>query len=111
MHRLLILIVLGCAAAVPQPALAQDARFYDCQNERVRIAIAPLSLDKALAKFTKVTRCPVSIDTDRVNGRRTRSMRTAAVKGRLTPGHALARMLRPTPLRSTPIHGGFSVRK
>lgn len=111
MHRFLMPMTLVSAATLPQPALAQDASFYDCQNDRVRIAIVSMPLDKALAKFTSVTRCPVSIDTDEVKGRPTRAMRTAVVKGRFTPEQALARMLRGTRLRSTPIHGGFSVSK
>lgn len=98
-------------AILPHSASAQDASFYDCQNDRIRIAIPPMPLDKALARFTSITRCPVSLDTDRVKSRPTRSMKTAFVKGRLTPGQALARMLRSTRLKSTPIHGGFSVSK
>lgn len=111
MRTFLLSTILGFAAISSQSAEAQDASFYDCQNERLRIAIAPMSLDKAMARFTSITRCPVSIDTDRVRGRSTRAMKTKAVKGRLTPGQALARMLRDTPLKSTPIHGGFSVSK
>lgn len=96
-------------ALLSQSASAQDASFYNCQNDRVRISIAPMRLDKALAKFTSITRCPVSIDTDRVKGRPTRNMKTRLTKGRMTPGQALTSMLRGTTLKSTPIHGGFSV--
>ncbi|MBD8735369.1 hypothetical protein IFS44_08690 [Sphingomonas sp. CFBP 13706] len=109
MARILSLVAFGFMTILPGAAGAQDASFYDCQNDRVRIAIASMPLDKALAEFTSKTRCPVSIDTDRVRGRPTRSMKTALTKGRLTPGQALARMLRGTPLKSTAIHGGFSV--
>jgi len=111
MRTFLLSATFSIAALLPHPATAQDASFYDCQNDRIRIAIAPMRLDKALAKFTSITRCPVSIDTDQVRSRPTRTMKTALIKGRLTPGQALARMLRGTPLKSTPIHGGFSVSK
>ncbi len=111
MRIFLLSAVLVLAASLPQPASAQDAIFYDCQNDRLQIEIAPMSLEKAMARFTSITRCPVSIDTDWVKGRPARTMKTSAVKGRLTPGQALARMLRGTPLRSSPIHGGFSVSK
>lgn len=110
MRTFLLLTTFGIVALLPHPATAQDA-FYDCQNDRIRIVIAPMRLDKALAKFTSITRCPVSIDTDQVKGRPTRTMKTALAKGRLTPGQTLVRMLRSTPLKSTPIHGGFSVSK
>ena len=109
MRPFLLSATFGIAALLPQPATAQGTSFYDCQNDRIQIAIAPMRLDKALAKFTSITRCPVSIDTDHVRGRPTRTMKTAMAKGRLTPGLALARMLRGTPLKSMPIHGGFSV--
>ncbi len=102
-------MLLGVAAFLPAAAGAQDPGFYDCQNDRIRVAIAPMPLDKALAKFTGITRCPVSLDTDRVRGTPTRTMRTARVTGRFTPEQALARMLRNTPLRGRMIHGGFSV--
>ncbi|QCB43248.1 hypothetical protein E5673_14285 [Sphingomonas sp. PAMC26645] len=111
MRKFLFPVMLGLAAALPQSATAQDASFYNCQNDRIRIAITPMPLEKALAKFTSVTRCPVSLDTDRVKGRPTRAMKTALTKGRFTPEQALARMLRGTSLKSTPIHGGFSVSK
>jgi len=111
MRTFLLSAAFGIVALLPHPATAQDASFYDCQNDRIWIAIAPMRLDKALAKFTSITRCPVSIDTDQVRSRPTRIMKTALTKGRLTPGQALARMLRSTPLKSTPIHGGFSVSK
>ncbi|MBW6533146.1 STN domain-containing protein [Sphingomonas sp. RRHST34] len=111
MRTFLLSAILGFAVFPSQPANAQDASFYDCQNDRLKIAIAPMSLDKAIARFTSITRCPASIDTDQVKGRPTRTMKTMAVKGRLTPGQALAHMLRNTPLKSTPIHGGFSVSK
>lgn len=111
MRTFLLSAILGFAAPLPQPAKAQNASFFDCQNERLRITIAPMRLDKALAKFTSITRCPVSIDTARVKGRPTRTMQTALIKGRLTPRQALVRMLRGTPLKSAPIHGGFSVSK
>ncbi len=111
MRTFLLSATFGFAALLSQPTSAQDASFYDCQNDRIRIAIAPMRLDKALAKFTSITRCPVSLDADQVRGRSTRTMKTALAKGRLTPGQALARMLRSTPLKSTPIHGGFSVNK
>jgi hypothetical protein len=111
MRTFLLSATFSIAAILPHPATAQDASFYDCQNDRIRIAIAPMRLDKALAKFTSITRCPVSIDTDQVKSRPTRTMKTALTKGHLTPEQALARMLRGTPLKSTPIHGGFSVSK
>ena len=109
MRKLLLPILFGLATILPQTAGAQDATFYNCQNDRVRIAIAPMRLDKALAKFTSITRCPVSLDTDKIRGRSTRNMRTGSVRGNLTPEQALARMLRTTPLKTKPIHGGFSV--
>jgi len=111
MRIFLLPVVIGLAAMSPHAATAQNREFYDCQNDRIRIAIAPMRLDQAIARFTRITRCPVSIDTDRVKGRRTRDMKTAATKGNLTPREALASMLRTTPLRSEAIHGGFSVRR
>ncbi len=109
MRKFVLPIMFGFAATPPHAASAQDASFYNCQNDRVRVAIAPMRLDKAIAKFTSVTRCPVSIDTDMVKGRPTRTMRTGLAKGNLTPEQALVRMLRTTPLKARPIHGGFSV--
>ncbi len=109
MRTFLLPVIFGFAAILPSSVSAQDASFYNCQNDRIRIAIAPMRLDRAIAKFTSVTRCPVSIDTDRVRGRSTRSMRTTLAKGFLTPEQALVRMLRRTPLTAKPIHGGFSV--
>lgn len=109
MSKFLLPIAIGFVALLPHAGKAQDASFYDCQNDRIPIAIASMPLDKALAKFTSVTRCPVSIDTDRIRGRSTRSMKTVLIKGRLTPEQALVRMLRNTPLNGRMIHGGFSV--
>lgn len=109
MRKLLLPILFCLTAILPQAAGAQDASFYNCQNDRVRITIAPMRLDRALAKFTSVTRCPVSLDTDKVKGRLTRTMKTGGIRGNLTPEQALVRMLRTTPLKARPIHGGFSV--
>lgn len=109
MLKFLYPVALTVTVVLPTSATAQDASFYNCQNDRIAIAIAPMPLEKALAKFTSITRCPVSLDTDRVKGRPTRSMKTTLTKGRRTPEQALARMLRGTHLKSTPIHGGFSV--
>lgn len=109
MRKCLFPIMLGLAAILPQASSAQEPSFYNCQNDRIRVAIAPMPLEKALAKFTSVTHCPVSLDTDAVRGRPTRRMKTALAKGRFTPEQALTRMLRGTPLKAQMIHGGFSV--
>lgn len=111
MFRFLFSVMLGLAAILPDAANAQDASFYQCQNDRIRISIAAMPLEKAIAGFTRATRCPVSLDVDAVKGRQTRTMRTARVAGRLTPEQALTRMLRTTPLKARMIHGGFSVNK
>ena len=105
MRKFLISVASGFVAVLPRWADAQEPTFCDCQDDRIRMAIAPMRL----AKFTSITRCPASLDMDRMKGWPTRAVRATVVEGHLTSKQALARMLRSTSLASTPINGVVSV--
>ncbi len=96
-------------AAVAQPAMAQDASFYNCRNKRVKLDIPAMPLGKALKVFTDKTRCPVSLDARQVANAPATAVPTAKVRGRYTPKQALDRMLSASPLKNRTIKGGFSI--
>lgn len=68
-----------------------------------------MPLGEAVARFTELTHCPVSIDADEVANTDVHEIPTFIVKGKLTPRKALTLMLSSSPLKVREIKGGFSI--
>lgn len=100
MHIIFLsIVVLGAAIG---PASAQQSPF-DCGNDPVRVDIPSLPLDRALARLSNVTHCPIS-GIDKARGRRSK-----AVHGTLAPELALRAMVRGTGLDGESIKQGLTV--
>lgn len=109
MKKICPTVALLALVACSQTALAQEPSFYDCQNKAIRVNIPSMPLGDAVARFTKLTRCPVSIDADQVANTDVNEVPTFTVNGKLTPRKALTLMLSSSPLKVKEIKGGFSI--
>lgn len=109
MKKIYLTVALLALVISSNAALAQEPSFYDCQNKRIRMSIPSMPLGEAVARFTELTHCPVSIDADEVANTDVHEIPTFAVKGKLTPRKALALMLSSSPLKAKEIKGGFSI--
>ncbi|MEA9577911.1 hypothetical protein VC218_02955 [Xanthomonas nasturtii] len=109
LKKIYLIVALLASAIISQTVLAQEPSFYNCQNKAIRVNIPSMPLGKAVARFTELTRCPVSIDADEVANTDVKELPTFIVKGKLTPRKALDLMLSSTPLKAKEIRGGFSI--